>query len=186
MAKVNRHLIFVLAAPLSLAACETEPAASPDAEEDAQAEQVEDVAEVEMVLPDAIMAMLTEEFSDFGNFSYRAGNADLNGDGQDEWLAFVTGPGVCGSGGCPLRIFDESGEAPRLIGSISVTQMPIGLFDSETDGWRDLAVTVGGGGIEYSLARVPWDGEAYASNPTVAPATPSEDEFTTVIALPEF
>lgn len=177
---MSRTLIASFAGTALLAGCGAPVSNAPEAEgEIASAEPPES-------LPEPIAAMISEEFSELGTFNLSTGVADLDGDGTDEWLVYVAGPMICGSGGCPLRVFKDGDGGPSPIGSLSVTQLPVGVFASETDGWRDLAVSVGGGGIEYSLAKVPWTGEAYASNPTVAPAEPSEEEFTTVISMSEF
>lgn len=64
---------------------------------------------------------------------------------------------------------------------IGVAQLPVGVLETSTNGWRDLAVSVRGGGIEGGVARVPFGEDQYASNPTVAPAEITQDSFETVI-----
>jgi hypothetical protein len=47
------------------------------------------------------------------------------------------------------------------------------VLKSSTNGWRDLAVRVRGGGVLPGyLALLPFDGATYAGNPTVPPARP--------------
>ncbi len=65
---------------------------------------------------------------------------------------------------------------------MSVVQLPVGVLDSKTNGWRDLAVTVAGGGIPAATMRLPFDGTAYAENATVTPAVPTETIGTELIA----
>ena len=141
---------------------------------------------VEATLPGIMADLITADYAEFETVRYEAGNIDLNADGVDEWLVYVMGPGICGSGGCPLKVLGQNDDGVFTIATLSVTQMPVGVFDSQTEGWRDLAVTVGGGGMEYGVARVPYSDDSYASNPTVAPAELTEESFTTVIALPSF
>ncbi len=183
-----RTLIAVaIPASLALVACsenaETTAAATPGAE--ATPSAVAPPTDEAVQLPAAIAALLDAEFAAFGQPTYYAGAVDLDGDGSDEWLAYVAGPGICGTGGCPLRVFRETAGGIETKGQLSVVQLPVGVFNTRTEGWRDLAITIGGGGIDYSLARVPYDGVVYASNPTVAPATPSSEDFSIVIAYPE-
>lgn len=103
------------------------------------------------------------------------GTADLNGDGMDEVLAYAMGPSYCGTGGCNLWVFATENAADGAIqyaplGKITVAQLPIGVFATKTNGYADLAVTVRGGGGSEGVAAVPFDGKAYAGNPTVSPA----------------
>lgn len=126
-----------------------------------------------------------EEYGEYGTPSYRFGEVDLDGDGNAETLIYIGGPGLCGTGGCTLAVFQHTGQGPDLIGRISVARLPVGVFSSSTNGWRDLAVTVGGGGLESGAARVPFGDNSYAGNPTVAPAEITTDEFTTVIEMGE-
>lgn len=93
--------------------------------------------------------------------------ADLNGDQQPEAIAYVSGGGWCGTGGCRLMVLERSGATYRIRGKLTVTRRPIGVLVHRTSGWRDLAVDV----RDYRAA-VPFDGERYAPNPTVAPAHP--------------
>ena len=145
-----------------------------------------DAIPVEAALPDTMADLINADYSEFGTVRYEAGHVDLNGDGVDEWLVYVMGPGICGSGGCPLKVLGQNDDGVFTLATLSVTQMPVGVFDSQTKGWRDLAVTVGGGGMEYGVARIPYGDDSYASNPTVPPAELTEDSFATVIALPSF
>ena len=55
----------------------------------------------------------------------------------------------------------------------TITQLPIMLLDTSSRGWRDVSVTVAGGGIPRAYsARLRFDGRQYPSNPTVPPAIP--------------
>ena len=98
------------------------------------------------------------------------GTADLNGDGTDEVLAYAMGPSYCGTGGCNLWVFANEGGTYAALGKITVANLPVGVFATKTNGYADLAVTVRGGGGESGVSAVPFDGKAYAGNPTVAPA----------------
>jgi len=67
------------------------------------------------------------------------------------------------------------------VGDLSVVQRPVGVLDSSTNGWRDLAVSVSGGGNPGGTMKLMFDGKAYPSNPTVAPAEPVDSLGTVLI-----
>jgi hypothetical protein len=96
---------------------------------------------------------------------------DLGGDGVKEFLVYVSGRDWCGSGGCVLIVVAPSGSAYRVISRITIAKRPIRVLSSRTNGWRDLAVWVQGGGIITGYeARLPFNGHSYASNPSMPPA----------------
>ncbi|MGB3738076.1 MAG: hypothetical protein WA948_01860, partial [Pontixanthobacter sp.] len=98
------------------------------------------------------------------------GTADLDGAGEDEYLVYLGGPSMCGTGGCTLLVLQPEGDGFRKIGSLSVAQLPVGVLATSTNGYKDLGVTIGGGGLESSIAKVPYGGSAYAGNPTTEPS----------------
>jgi hypothetical protein len=105
--------------------------------------------------------------------SYKRADADLNGDGKPETFIYSTVPSNCGSGGCGLLILSPQKEGFRIVLRSTVTQLPIRLLKTSTHGWRDVGVTVAGGGIiQAYTARLRFDGRRYPSNPTVPPAIP--------------
>jgi hypothetical protein len=59
----------------------------------------------------------------------------------------------------------------RVVSKTTITQLPIRLLDSSTNGWRDISVVVHGGGImEPQAMRLVFDGNSYPGNPTIPPA----------------
>lgn len=141
-------------------------------------------AELDELIPDdpEIADWIRTNYADMGDVLYASGEVDLDGDGEREVLVYVGGPMLCGTGGCNLVALQRTGQGLDVLGELSVSQLPIGVFDTSTNGWRDLAVSVHGGGMEGGVARVPFEEDQYASNPTVPPAELTEDEFTEVIA----
>lgn len=107
---------------------------------------------------------------------------DLNGDGHPEILAYVYGPGLCGSGGCKLMVLQREESDWRLVMDSSVTQLPVRLLESRSHGWHDLSVGISGGGAPARQARMQFDGKRYPSNPTMQPE-PGAVEAT--ILIPE-
>ena len=102
---------------------------------------------------------------------YSVAFTDLNGDGKDEAIVYVTGNHVCGSGGCDLTIYTPAGRSWRTVTQMSISRPPIGVLSTSTHGWRDIAVYVAGGGILPGYeAQLKFNGQSYPSNPSVAPA----------------
>ena len=109
---------------------------------------------------------------------YSVALVDLNGDNRPEALIYAmsTSAGgqqsdLCGSGGCDLYVLSLTPTSFRQISDISITRPPIGVLPTITRGWRDLGVTVAGGGVVKGYeARLRFDGQSYPTNPTVSPA----------------
>ena len=76
---------------------------------------------------------------------YELAFADLNNDGQDEVVAYVYGSGYCGSAGCTLAVLTPRKNGYEVVGDTTVTQPPIRVLKTYTNGWRDLSVGISGG-----------------------------------------
>lgn len=105
-----------------------------------------------------------------GETRYAVAWKDLNGDGRPEAIVYLMGDGWCGSGGCHLLVLEQSGSGFTVRGKMTITREPIAVLPSTNHGWRDLVVQVAGGGIESGRVVLPFQGDRYASNPTVPPA----------------
>ncbi|MDT0632146.1 hypothetical protein RQM47_10335 [Rubrivirga sp. S365] len=121
---------------------------------------------------------------DSGEVRYFWGEVDLDGDGQPEAVAHVVGPLVCGSGGCNTLVFTPGGGGLWRVAGVSVSRPPVIAAQTETNGWRDLAV--GGGGAEGGRALLPFDGASYPSNPTVEPAQPADGAVDGTVVIEPF
>jgi len=166
---------------LALVACDEQSADAPEAEKKSTDSVPSLGPQLASGPPMPFADWLVEEIGS-GDLAFFEGEYDLDGDGTPEILAYLTGPMHCGSGGCDLLVLKSEGSGYRKVGDLSVAQLPVGVFPESTGGWRDLAVNVRGGGIESAVMRVPFDGEAYASNPTVAPAEPSDEPYDLVLS----
>ncbi len=95
-----------------------------------------------------------------------------HGEGADQLtVVYLSGPEYCGSGGCNLLILGRSGDGYTVLGETSVTNPPIRILSTQTNGRPDIGVHVAGGGTtEGYEARLAFDGSRYPSNPTVPPA----------------
>ena len=113
---------------------------------------------------------------------YKRVDADLNEDRLSEALVYVTDPSYCGSGGCTLLVLSRGERGYRVVLRSTVSQLPIRLLPTSTRGWRDLGVTVSGGGITQPyVARLRFDGRRYPGNPTAAPRTSSAQSLSRVL-----
>jgi len=96
---------------------------------------------------------------------------DLNRDGREEVLVYMRGRQWCGSGGCTTLILSRGMDSWKVVSKIPVTRPPIKVLSSTSNGWHDVGVTVGGGGIQTSYeVRLRFDGHTYPQNPTASPA----------------
>lgn len=120
-------------------------------------------------LPMDVARLLAEDLPDADLRVFPA-QADLDGDGRDEWLAYVASPQTCGTGGCPLYVIAPTAHGYRTVSRIGPVQVPIHLSPERRHGWTSLVVSVGGGGIKGSQRRLDFDGRHYPPNPTVTRA----------------
>ena len=105
--------------------------------------------------------------SEFGSETrYRAGDIDLDGDGIDETLLYIGSRNFCGSGGCDLYVMRMTTAGVEVLSRSTITRLPIGVMDTSTNGMRDIAVNVGGGGLDPGIRVLRFDGEGYPLNPT--------------------
>jgi hypothetical protein len=123
----------------------------------------------------AVRAFLQSYFKTKGvedpSTRYAAAFADLNGDGRLDALAYVSGRGWCGSGGCKLYVLENLGGAYRIVARTTITRPPISVLHHRTKGWRDISVWVAGGGVLPGHETVlRFDGRTYPGNPSMQAA----------------
>ena len=164
---------------LALAACGGKPAPAL-APASAPAAQPATLTDADVAA--AVNAALEGDF----DARYFDARVDLNGDGREEVLAYVAGPMVCGTGGCPLFVLTPDDGAYKPVARISIVQVPIRVSTQSTQGWRDLVVGIAGGGIPAGNAVLRFDGTTYPSNPTVPPAEPAGSLDGTEVLIGEF
>jgi hypothetical protein len=122
----------------------------------------------------ALHAFLQERFGEdrtsYPDTRYVVAWSDLNGDRRPEALVYVISGNYCGSGGCTLFIYTPEQGSWYQHGSLTVTNSPIMVLTTRTNGWRDLAVRVAGGGARPHIAIVRHGANTYESNPSIARA----------------
>lgn len=91
--------------------------------------------------------------------------------GNVEDLVYVSGQRWCGSGGCMLLILEPSDSTFKVLGKVTIVQLPIRLLSSTKYGHPDIGVTVAGGGIlEGYEAVLSFNGKNYPRNPSLPPS----------------
>src|ERR1019366_1518014 len=86
-------------------------------------------------------------------------------------IVYLTGLSWCGSGGCPTLVLTPKGSSYKLLSRILVTRPPIRVLAGKSYGWHNLAVWVGGGGIQPGYeAELRFDGKSYPISPANPPA----------------
>lgn len=167
---------MTIAACVLMAGCAPETPPSPQAPPDAAAQSP-------VTLPDTALAALRELVGDGSpQTRYFASTVDLNQDGRDEIVAYIAGPGVCGTGGCNTVVLTPEGEGYRIVGEILISNPPIRAADSSSNGWRDLVVEVSGGGGPSGSVLLRFDGEQYPGDPSgdaaqVLPSAPADAQI---------
>ncbi|WP_233130267.1 META domain-containing protein [Synechococcus sp. 1G10] len=104
--------------------------------------------------------------------SYVYARYDLNGDGRDEVFAYLMGSNFCGTGGCTMQIFRQSGNYYRLMNSFPITRLPVIISATRTQGWNDFWKRESGGGAPLTYVRHIYDGRRYVARKRV-PAIPT-------------
>ena len=102
---------------------------------------------------------------------YAAAFVDLKDDGTQEVIVYLISTQWCGSGGCTSLILEPKGSSFKVITRTTITRLPIRVLSEKTNGWHDLGVGVGGGGIRLGYeARLRFNGKKYPGNPSSPPA----------------
>ncbi len=97
---------------------------------------------------------------------YDIASTDLNNDGTDDVLALMNGRSAYyGSGGATMFILKGTANGFESLGSIKVVTEPIYARKSVKNGFRDLLVSVRGGGATPGLAALAFDGKTYPASP---------------------
>lgn len=95
-------------------------------------------------------------------YAIHAALLDLDGDKIAEALVYEDLPSFCGSGGCPVDVWQKAGTSWKRIGT-GFGSGTIGLIAGES-GYANLLIT----GQEGAVERYVWDGSAYKDFGVVA------------------
>jgi hypothetical protein len=97
--------------------------------------------------PDESLRRFLQTQADDKETQYIAVLRDLNGDGIPEAIVYLVGNEWCGSGGCNLFILRKDGTSWKVVTSVTITHPPVRELNGTSNGWHNIGVRVGGGGI---------------------------------------
>jgi hypothetical protein len=94
----------------------------------------------------------------------------------EELVVYVSGRGWCGvTGGCNMLIVEPFQSSFKVIGDVTIVQLPIYLLPSMKYGHPDIEVYVAGTGDPGYKAVLSFDGKNYPENPSMPPARHVKD-----------
>lgn len=121
---------------------------------------------------------------DPSDYHFNYALVDLDGDGILDAVVFFTGREDCGSGGCAMRIMKGTKSGFAYVSGNTITRVPIYVLPSKTNGWSDIAVTVGGGGVGYGMVILKFNGKKYSHTSNLAPSVTVNLDQSGAIRLP--
>ena len=112
-------------------------------------------------------------FKSIAPAEYRTELVDLNGDDTREALVLMLGRYWGGTGGQTMFIFKGNPKGFNFVSKMTCVRGPmpgsVCVTETKSNGWRDIAVRVSGGGAQQKYAAMKFDGRKYPLNPTVVP-----------------
>lgn len=121
-----------------------------------------------------IQFMQAEKVPTDGEQTFLADFVDLNGDSTPDAILILTGSYWCGTGGCTMLVFEGEDKTFRFVSRSTPVRPPVTVSETKTNGWRDLVLTVSGGGMPAKTVALKFDGKKYPLNPSVQTALPAE------------
>lgn len=116
---------------------------------------------------------------------YDAVFVDLTDEGTPEVIAYFTDRYSCGIAGCTTLVLMPKDLSFEIVTKITNVRLPIEVLATKSNGWHDLAVSVRGTGIHPGhMAKLPFNGTTYATNPSVPPATPLKGNLAATTLIP--
>jgi uncharacterized protein YecT (DUF1311 family) len=97
-------------------------------------------------------------------------------DMSENVLAYVTGDAYCGSGGCTALLLERDGPSFRIVNRFLIARLPVRVLASTSNGWHDISVGVGGGGMSHHRVILKYNGKKYPGNPSMAPVASAAAE----------
>ena len=107
---------------------------------------------------------------------------DLDGDGIQDAVVYLNAD--CGSGGCAMRIMKGTKDGFTYASGSTITKLPVYVLPSKTNGWHDIAVTIGGGGLKGGTVILKYNGRGYPLNPALQPSFPVDPNLPGIAKLP--
>lgn len=110
--------------------------------------------------------------------NYETHIADLNQDGLNDAIVYMTDRNWCDSGGCTLFIFQNTGIDYKMVSKVTVSTPQIKVSEQAHQGWNNIIVHSQGTGN----VMLQYDGTSYPSNPSLLPLA-NADEVATATAI---
>ena len=166
-----REFLLTYYFPLALVVCSTQVVGGCAAQVPVQRMAVQSAG------PHASLKTFLQEYvggppsDDQKSTRYFTALVDLNNDGIQEAIVYLTGNGWCGSGGCTTLVLVHDRGPWSVVTRIMITRPPIMILNHSSNGWRDLGVWIQGGGIQPGYEAVlRFNGRTYptsSANPHV-------------------
>ncbi|WP_375322551.1 hypothetical protein [Aliivibrio logei] len=96
---------------------------------------------------------------------------DLNNDGLEDAVVMLKGMNWCGSGGCSMLVFQNTGSDFALTSKSTVIGTPIRVTETKKNGWNNLIVWSKGKGNVLMT----FDGKSYPTNPSLQDGVSEEE-----------
>jgi hypothetical protein len=98
---------------------------------------------------------------DPSSYQFKYALVDLNGDGIQDAVVYLTSNDWCGTGGCAMRILKGTKSGFTYVSGTLRVFLPIKVLTSESHGWKSLVVTLRSG----KLGVLKFDGMRYPLSP---------------------
>ncbi len=95
------------------------------------------------------------------NFTYASKYVDLNGDGRDEIIVWIPEDNMGGTSGYPILVLSKTAKGYRKLMDIDQGWTPVIALHSTQNGWRNIAIQIGGGGAEWQYLIYKFNGKTY-------------------------
>jgi hypothetical protein len=145
------------------------------------------VADVQSALQEAIADYTRQQGAPpNASIQFFADTTDLNDDGVLDAVVILSTSYWCGTGGCSMLILQgQPDNTFRLVSVSSLVRPPLTVSETRTNGWRDLILTVSGGGMPGKAVALRFDGQRYPLNPSVQPELPANTPVNGTVLFPE-
>lgn len=123
------------------------------------------VEEEDLKLEKIIKEYLDADIKEVGEIRYFYHPVSLTEDNENLVFVYLLGDYVGGTGGSLAIIVDTDKE--EVFSEFSLVNNPIIISEEKTNGYNDIIMISSGGGSDYKLVKMKYDGEKYPSNPSL-------------------
>ncbi len=109
--------------------------------------------------------------------NYETHITDLNQDGLDDAIVYMKDRNWCGSGGCTLFVFQNTGIDYKMVSKVTVSNTPIKVSEQTHQGWNNIIVYAKGTGN----VTLQYNGTSYPNNPSLLPVADADEVATATV-----